>query len=155
MKKIKLSFSIFLLCFFACSKSDVFFEFRSTENGSWDRSKPAIFEINISDTIKSYSLDLIVRNNDDYAFQNIWLFIDRKDPKGIFTSDSLTIELADAYGKWHGKGLSIYSLTIPYQSDVLFSDSGCYTYTIRQGMRKNPLRGISDIGLRLSKNSAQ
>lgn len=143
------------LCLFSCSGKEVFSEFHSIRNASWNREEPASFEINVSDTLSLYTLDLVIRNNDDYSFQNLWLFIDRKNPEGTIVHDSLNVELADVYGKWHGKGMSLYSLTLPYKSGLKFPSSGDYTYTIRQGMRKNPIRGISDIGLILSKKSTQ
>jgi gliding motility-associated lipoprotein GldH len=156
MKRIKLNCWILVfLCFFSCSEKEVFSEFYSVENGSWDREKPAVFEINVNDTLSRYNLDLVVRNNDDYPFRNLWLFIDRENPDGTMVSDSLNIELADVYGKWYGKGMSLYSLSVSCGSDLQFPHSGNYVYNIRQGMRENPVKGISDIGLIFSKKTAQ
>lgn len=144
---------IFLsLCLFSCSeKKEVFSEFQSFRDGSWSREEPAVFTINVNDTITQHHLNLIIRHNDDYTFQNLWLFIDLKNPEGFISSDSLNIELADVYGKWHGRGLSIYNLKVPYSTELQYPASGDYTYIVRQGMRENPLKGITDIGLVLSK----
>jgi gliding motility-associated lipoprotein GldH len=156
MGRIKLScWGLFFLCLLSCSEKEVFTRFHSVPNGSWNREEPAVFEISISDTLSFYNLNLVIRNNDDYPFQNLWLFIDRKNPEGTTLSDSLNMELADVYGKWHGKGISLYSLTIPYKTGLQFPVGGDYTYSIRQGMRENPIKGISDIGLVLSKKSTQ
>ena len=155
MKKIKLSWLLLILCLCSCSNEEIFYEFHSFEKGEWTREEPAVFTLNVTDTLSYYTLDLVLRNDDSYAYQNIWLFIDRKNPEGEIRSDSLNVELADVYGKWHGKGLSLYSLSIPYLSSLRYDSGGDYTYTIRQGMRENPLKGVSDIGLKLSKQTAQ
>ena len=70
-------------------------------------------------------------------------------------ADTISADLADVYGKWYGKGMSLYNLSIPYETSVLFPDTGIYVYSIRQGMRENPLKGITDIGLKVSKKSVK
>ena len=155
MKTGKNGWLLLLLFLFSCSEKEVFYEFHSFKNEEWNRKEAADFTVNITDSLSTYNLDVILRNNSDYPFQNLWLFIDRTDSKGEFLSDTLNVELADVYGKWHGKGLSLYSLTIPYQSGINYSSGGDYVYSIRQGMRTDPIRGISDVGLRISKKTAK
>lgn len=98
-----------------------------------------------------FDVSLEIRNNNDYPFRNIWLFVDFQAPGGDVRTDTVGVDLADVYGKWHGSGISLYSLSIPYEKAVRFPQKGAYTYSIRQGMRENPLKGISDIGLKISK----
>lgn len=142
----------FLLLFLtACSHNDIYSDFHSIPNAEWNRNDKAVFNVDIPDSLNRYNVDIVIRNNENYPFQNIWLFVDAKTPKGSLRTDTLQIDLADIYGKWLGKGLSLYSLTIPYEQNFQFSYSGEYTYTIRQGMREDPLKGISEIGLVVSK----
>jgi len=140
---------------FSCSHNEVFFSYRSFENAEWNRNDTVVFCVNIEDNSQSYDVMLEIRNLNSYPFSNIWLFVDYRMPDGTSRSDTISADLADVYGKWYGKGMSLYNLSIPYETSVLFPDTGIHTYSIRQGMRDNPLRGISDIGLKVSKKSVE
>ncbi|MDR3340868.1 MAG: gliding motility lipoprotein GldH [Candidatus Symbiothrix sp.] len=158
MRKYGLKYGLGLiavLSLIACSHKEVFFEFHSIKNAIWDRSEKAVFEVNIKDNAKPFAISLEVRSNNDYPFRNIWLFVDFKTPGSTIRTDTVSADLADIYGKWYGKGISLYSLSIPYEPHFLFPDTGTYSYTIRQGMRENPLIGISDIGLKVSEKTGK
>jgi len=139
----------------SCSHNEVFFQYHSFANTEWDRNEPAVFHVNIKDNSQPYNVSVELRNNDAYPFSNIWLFVDYKTPNGNSRSDTVGADVADVYGKWYGKGLSLYNLSIPYENMILFPDTGTYIYSIRQGMRENPLKGISDIGLKVSKKAVE
>jgi gliding motility-associated lipoprotein GldH len=135
----------------SCSHNEIFFEYHSFKTGNWNREDAAVYRINIDNTEHLFDVSLEIRNNNDYRFRNIWLFIDFQSPEGYIRTDTVGFDLADVYGKWYGSGISLYSLTIPYEKSVRFPNKGVYTYSIRQAMRENPLKGISDIGLKISK----
>jgi gliding motility-associated lipoprotein GldH len=133
---------------FACADTEVFYEYKSLPDATWDKDNTLTFEVLLTDTIQPLDVFIEVRNNDQYPFQNLWLFVDCKSPQGIVTKDTVNISLADVYGTWQGEGLSIYTLEHPYQQNHLFPDSGIYRYSIRQGMRVDQLSGVSDVGLK-------
>jgi len=156
MRNTFFKLSVFILTFggiVSCSQKEVFFDYYTFANAEWNRDNPAVFNVNITNNSKPYDVSLEIRNNDDYPFSNIWLFIDYQTPGGNLRTDTVGADLADIYGKWYGKGLSLYNLSIPYETSVLFPDTGTYVYTIHQGMRENPLKGISDIGLKVLKKT--
>jgi len=136
----------------SCSHKEIFFHYHSFTNAEWNRDNPAVFNVKIDDNSQPYDLSIELRNNENYPFSNIWLIIDYQSTGHTNLSDTVGFDLADANGKWYGKGLSLYNLSIPYKSSILFPDTGTYVYTIKQGMQVNPLKGISDIGLKVSKN---
>ena len=136
----------------SCSHKEIFFEYHSFANDEWKRSDTAVFYVKIEDKSQPYDVSVELRHNDDYPFSNIYMFVDYKTPDGkTFTNLVKDEELADIYGKWNGKGLSLYNRSIMYQSAILFPDTGTYVYSVRQGMRIDPLKGISDVGLKVSK----
>jgi len=135
----------------SCSHREVFFEYHSFPNVEWNREDPVVFNVQIEDNSQPYDVSLEIRNSNSYPFSNIWLFVDYKAPNGQSRADTIGADLANVYGKWYGKGLSLYNLSIPYENSILFPDKGTYIYSIRQGMRESPLKGISDIGLKISK----
>jgi gliding motility-associated lipoprotein GldH len=143
--------SLLFLLGVSCSHNEIFFEYHSFQEDGWNRENAAVYHINIDNTTDLFDVSLEIRNNNDYLFRNIWLFVDFQTPGGNVRTDTIGVELADVYGKWYGKGISLYSLTIPYETAVRFPQQGTYTYSVRQGMRENPLTGISDIGLKILK----
>lgn len=158
MQNVFLIFLIFIFVmggFISCSHKEIFFHYHSITNAGWNREDSAVFNVKIEDNSHPYDVFIELRNNDDYPFSNIWLFVDYQMPNGKSRSDTIGADLANVYGKWYGKGLSLYNLSIPYETAILFPDTGTYIYSIRQGMRENPLKGISDVGLKVSKKSGE
>ena len=149
---------VLLIFFFVlanCSGEALYSKFTEIKNASWEKNSPCDFEFMVTDTINSYDVFVEVRSNNDYMFRNLWLFVCLTTPDGSVRQDTLNCELADVYGKWHGKGNSLYTLDFLYEDAICFPDTGTYTYSVRQGMREDPLKGISDIGLRVVKHIKQ
>jgi gliding motility-associated lipoprotein GldH len=138
-----------------CSGKEIFSEFHSFPHSSWLRGEVVNFEVPVSDSIQPYDVFLEIRNTDDYPFRNLWLFVDITAPNGELREDTINIELADIYGKWYGKGVSLYIHSVAYDENIHYPFSGNYTYSVRQGMREEVLKGISDIGLTISKHAHQ
>ncbi len=146
---------LFLVFLVACSKGELYSDFKGIENATWDKNKSCDFVVEVTDTTRLYDVVLEIRNKNDYPFRNLWLFVQMKTPEGNVRKDTLNCELADPEGKWYGRGLSLYVLNFPYEQKISFPRSGNYTYSIRQGMRADQLKGISDIGLRVIEHSDQ
>jgi gliding motility-associated lipoprotein GldH len=140
-----------ILGIMSCSHKEIFFNYHSFTNAEWSRDNPVVFNVKIEDNSQPYNVSIELRNNNNYLFSNILLFIDYEAPNGNNHTDSIGIDLANAYGKWIGKGMSLYNTSFPYETAVLFPDTGMYIYSISQGMHENLLKGISDIGLKVSK----
>lgn len=144
--------SLLMLFLFACSNNNEFYyEFHSFESASWDESFICEFEVVIEDTVSLYDVLIEVRNNNNYPYRNLWLFVDFKTPEGKVRSDTLNCELADEFGKWYGKGLSLFDQDLPYDLAVSYPNTGTYKYSIRQGMREKELQGITDVGIKIRK----
>jgi len=94
---------------------------------------------------------LQIRNNNLYPYQNLWLFVAEKQPDGTIVRDTVECMLADEYGKWVGTGISIFNSDIPIRVGYTFPQRGQYTFTIRQGMRDERLKGIEQIGIRIER----
>ena len=150
MRKL-LTFSIILFILSACTKNNEYADFHSFKNSEWDKNDVCRFEIEIQDTLTPHYISIIIRHNDNYAYRNLWLFVDITTPSGAIRSDALDCELADDMGNWFGKGISIYKFEALYEQSVIFPKSGIYTFAIRQGMRDDILKNISEVGIKLTK----
>ena len=133
---------------FSCAKP-VFFEKYQTIDNPWDKNKEYFFTCEIDDQSVAYNLSVHIRNNNLYPYQNLWLFLGEEQPGGHVVQDTIECMLADNYGKWAGTGISVYQLDIPIRTNFYFPQSGTYTFTIRQGMRDEQLKGIEQIGVRV------
>ncbi|MCF8295118.1 MAG: gliding motility lipoprotein GldH [Bacteroidales bacterium] len=136
----------------SCIKKNVYQEHVSINQETWDAQQRLSFEIPVSDTLSINNLIVNVRNTQAYPFQNIFLFIETIDPRGVMLRDTLDCMLASQEGRWLGSGLgSHYQSEFIFKRNVRFPHSGIYTLVIEQGMRKEELPGISDVGVRVEK----
>jgi gliding motility-associated lipoprotein GldH len=131
----------------ACSQKEIFSEFHSFPEAKWPRNETVNFKVDLQDNTQKQDVFLEIRNNDNYPFRNLWLFVDITAPTGDRRCDTINVNLADVYGKWYGRGISIYSYSFQYEAGIKYPLPGVYTYAIRQGMREEVLPGISDIGM--------
>lgn len=138
-----------LLCFSSCTHQEAYYRFHSFDNSVWHKDSVACFEVSVADSLSAHDVFLEIRNNNAYPYKNIWLFVDFELPSGSVRKDTIECILADEFGKWYGNGLSLYNLTVPYEENLIFPQTGIYTYKIRQAMRNDILTGISDIGVKI------
>lgn len=132
----------------SCSHGVIFDEYASLAKEGWDKDTLAVFRADVEDSVGTYNIWVQVRNDNDYAYANLWLFIDVISPDGITRRDTLECLLARPDGSWYGGGWgSLYSTRCPYKGMVKFSKPGPYTFRFTQGMRTDCLTGIHDIGL--------
>lgn len=132
----------------SCSHGVVFDEYESLAKDGWDKDSLAVFRANVDDSLGLYDIWVQVRNDNDYAFSNLWLFIDVVSPDGVSRRDTLECILARPDGEWIGGGWgSLYSVRCPYKRGVRFAKAGPYTFRVTQGMRADLLAGLHDIGL--------
>ncbi len=129
----------------------MYFQFKGIKGAQWNENTSFDFAVDIADTLSYYDVFLEVRNNESYPFRNLWLFVNLNTPEGSVRKDTVNCELADAFGKWHGDGSNLHTLSLPFEQGVRFRIPGTYLYSIKQGMREEELQGISDIGLRIVK----
>ena len=143
---------LLLVILSACDANRVFDEYQPIFEESWHKDSSLVFTIPITDTIQNHNLYLNVRNDINYGFSNLWLFIDIEQPNGIARRDTFEMALANPSGKWLGEGFGGYKTRQSiYRRNVFFPNSGDYKISIQQGMRPTQLEGISDVGLRVEK----
>ncbi len=104
----------------------------------------------ITDTTKRYNIYLNLRHTPDYKYSNIFILFHQNQPGGRDTTERFELQLAESDGRWLGRGAgSIYAHQQLVKENVLFTDTGKYVVVIEQNMRENPLREISDVGIRV------
>lgn len=153
---ILLSFAgLLLFCMSGCNKRVAFEAYHSLKNAEWNQDTTLVFEMNIQDPKKLYDLSFTVRNEGNYSFSNLWLFVTITPPSGKDLKDTVELTLAEPSGKWLGSGLGdLYDRKYPYKMSIFFPEIGKYTLEVRHGMRTKSgiLDGIHDFGVMLDKS---
>jgi gliding motility-associated lipoprotein GldH len=146
-----LLFSVLLLMLASCRKKTEYEEFVAVPD-VWNNRNLLHFNVNITDTVSSDNVYISVRHSGKYEFSNLYLFVTARSPNGSIKRDTVEIVLADAHGKWMGKGAaSVFTQYYPYKTNIRFPVPGIYIFTIEQAMWIRDLKNISHIGMMIEK----
>lgn len=136
----------------ACTRGVVFSDFKDVSPLGWDKDSAVTFTFRVTDTVQPYNVLLHLRHQDNYPYQNMWLFLTSADPQGTVTSDTIEFYLADDRGRWLGNGRNGHvSMPVLYEQNYQFADTGAYSLSVRHGMRKERLRGVCQVGMEIQK----
>ncbi len=157
-----------------CDQRTVYSEFCSAPLREWYADSVLTFRFNIADTLSIYEVLIYVRHTQQYPYQNMWLFVDwdEAEQKMVTAADSADIVLDSVYigvsdtkrdtiefylandrGEWLGNGKNgLTEMPVLYEEKYRFSHSGEQVMRIAHGMREEPLRGISDVGVVIKRN---
>ena len=148
---------IFLLL--SCNSNAIFDQYIPIENHQWPSEKEIEFIVNNLDTISVNNVFINIRNNKNYEFSSLFLIAKLELPSGFKVIDTLEYEMTDASGNWLGTGFTdLKENKLFYKENVVLSEMGTYKFNIQHATRgindiqgKNPLEGITDVGLRIEK----
>lgn len=148
-----LYFLVIVVLLFACNKGGLFNEYKTIPKAVWNRDSLVIFQIPVTDTVQRHDLFLGVRNDINYKYSNLWLFIEIVQPgDSTAVKDTFEFTLADQTGKWLGSGFGgVKTNEVLFRSNVYFPVAGQYNVKIQHGMRGKLLEGITDIGFRVER----
>lgn len=122
------------------------------ENTNWTYVKPVQIKFTIEDTNIPYHIFINLRHTADYKYANIFLRIRQINPDRKTSSFRKEYRLANPDGEWLGKGSgNLYGYLLPLHFNYRFPLKGTYVIEIEQNMRDNPLREISEVGLRVER----
>ena len=126
---------------------------QSINNRTWSYINKIRVPVHIKDNKVPYNVFINLRHTGDYKYSNIFLLIHTRTPAGKASTERKEFKLAYPDGQWLGKGSgNLYSYQLAFRADYLFPDTGKYLFEIEQNMRDNPLKEISDVGLRVEKS---
>ena len=141
-----------LLIASSCTTIDLYEKTVVIPGHKWSSHFKPSFDFTIQDTTASYQLFLVLRHNEKYSFNNIYVNLSAKLP-GQDTSVRIRrdLQLATNEKGWNGTGMDdIYEHRIKL-GDPQTLKAGTYTFTLEQIMREDPLENIMNAGLRIEK----
>ena len=147
----KISILLVVILFSACNNNVVYDENKEVNQRAWKTTDKLYYEVDITDTIKSYKLAINIRNTIEYPYSNIYFYLNTILPNGKVTKcDTIECYLAYPDGTWKGKGNSkIRDNRFWIAKNVKFEQKGKYTFELRQATIDSTLKGICDVGLHL------
>lgn len=152
LKYILLIFAAVLILV-GCDRKSLTNEYKIISKNGWNKDSLLVFEVPVADTVKMHQVFVNVRNDIEYKYSNLWLFIGITQPGDtIPVTDTLEITLADPTGKWLGEGFGGMKTTETlYRKNVYFPKAGSYKIEVQHGMRGKILTGITDVGIRVER----
>ena len=142
--------NIFL--FTSCDRNRVYEKNISIPGAAWAIDFVPRFTFRIKDTAVFYNFYINLRNNTDYPYRNLYLFVNSYLPDGSSARDTIEMLLANRDGRWLGKGIGkIKESRYLLKQELLFPLRGEYRIEIEQAMRNDTLKGIEDVGIRIEK----
>lgn len=132
----------------SCDRKTCFSDIRSLPKEKWAVDSTLVFQVDIHDTTAYYDMFFSLRNAVDFETRNFYAFMETRFPDGFVECDTLGFILCDKSGRWTGRGHGrLKDNKFLFQPKIRFPLSGRYTFTVRQGMRCDVVKGISDFGI--------
>jgi gliding motility-associated lipoprotein GldH len=149
-------FAVFVIGMSACNWTTGVFEKNLTfPNHEWPASIKPDIAFEITDTVSSYNIYIVLRHTDAYHFNNIYIRATVRepgDPKG--KTGDYDLQLATNEKGWIGTAMDdIYDARLLIQPKTRFRKSGVYHITLEQLMREDPLKAVLSAGLRVEKTA--
>lgn len=137
----------------ACGNGNTIIDKNNTiENHNWTYINKYRYDAAIDDVNAAYNIKVNLRVTGDYKYSNMFVLLTQTGPDKKTTTARFELKLADKDGAWLGEGSgNLYSYQLPLLTNYKFPAKGTYTFYIEQNMRDNPLREVSDVGLRVEK----
>lgn len=146
---MKHSLTLFLMAWMlaaiSCKQNTIYHSYRPVEPAGWEKNDTLFYTLQqpIANS-GDHCLSIGIRHKDSYEYQDIWL---------VVNTDTVHLQLADPSGYWHGKGIgelrqyTHHPIPVPnHRGDTIRE------IRITHIMQDNPLKGIHDIGIEISRN---
>lgn len=134
----------------SCGPKRVYAEAEDMPVAGWHQDSLVVFQTDLKQVDKPLDVVVFVRHTTDYPYQNFWLFIQEQMPGGEMKCDTIECYLADNRGRWLGNGIgAVKEMPILFHTNVQVPDTGTYKIALRQGMRSEVLKGITNVGIEL------
>jgi gliding motility-associated lipoprotein GldH len=136
----------------ACDSNRLYEKNVDFTNETWHKDSVLQFDVEITDSTAIYNVYINNRISGQYKYSNMFFFISTDLPYNHTLRDTLECILAEANGKWLGKGFgNIWSNKIPYRKNIKFPYSGKYTFYLEQAMRDEELKHVASAGIRIER----
>lgn len=150
--KTFLAAGIVFILLSSCQSNGVFEKVTFFQKHEWDVKNQPEFQFAVSDTIASYHIYAVIRHEDAYRYNNLWVHFYTQSPGDSVRKQLLNLRLADNRRGWLGTGMDdVFDHRIRLTQAPIKLKSGIYNFRLQQAMRENPLPYILNAGIRVEK----
>ncbi|WP_316810477.1 gliding motility lipoprotein GldH [Pedobacter heparinus] len=143
-------FTVLVMLFTGCDTNNIADSNQTMPARNWSYANKVKVLVDITDSNKLYSIYFKLRHTADYRYSNIFVLLNVKTPKKK-RSRRYEFKLAQADGQWNGSGSgNLYTYTSPLLTRFKFPAPGRYELELEQNMRDNPLKEVSDAGIKVA-----
>ena len=141
----------------SCTDIDLFEKHASIPKHEWKADYKPQFTFNIQYTTAVNDVMLILRHNEKYRYNNIWVKLSIQSPGDSAQTIRIEKTLATNKDGWLATAMDdIYDHRISInnelaENNISFKTPGEYTFTLQQDMREDPLLHVMNVGLRVEK----
>lgn len=122
-------------------------DFHTLPDWGWRYTDVEEFTVTHRDSVASGALMVALRHRGDYPYMDVCLEVEQADSAGVVSRcDTVTIPLADRFGKWRGSGVGT-SFQIVDTVGVIKNHTTGGKVRIRHLMRRDTLPGINQVGV--------
>ncbi|MEO6405271.1 MAG: gliding motility lipoprotein GldH [Ferruginibacter sp.] len=142
-----------ILSFTCCRQIDLYEKNINIPDNKWSAGYAANGTFNLTDTLSSYNIYIVLRHTDAYNYNNIWLRVGLQSPGDSLYFQNIDLPLGSDASGWEGTGMNdIWEVRKLISGQPRrFRKAGIYNFSISQIMRDNPLPAVMSAGLRLEK----
>jgi gliding motility-associated lipoprotein GldH len=136
----------------SCTTIDLYEKTVAIPGHAWKNSFRPSFEFDIKDTASPYQLFFILRHNEKYNYNNIYINLYAQVPG----QDSTIRIQRDLVLATNDKGWKATAMDDIYEHRIPLGDpevlkAGHYKFTVEQIMREDPLENVLNAGIRIEK----
>lgn len=141
---------VVIALFSGCNANTIVDSNMSMPARNWNYANKVKTVIEIKDAGKPVSIYFKLRHTSDYKYANIFVLFEIKGGGQKKQTRRYEYKLAEPDGQWNGSGSgNLYTYVMPLLTNYRFPAAGKYELAIEQNMRDNPLKEISDAGIKV------
>jgi gliding motility-associated lipoprotein GldH len=150
MHKVSLLISLCILLF-SCKEDSFYTKSYSFSQKTWKQDVKPVFKVASQDTSILYDFVVTIRTTTDYAYNNLWIFLNTKPPHGQQVREPYEIKTTYPDGNWIGKktGTIVEHELIFKRRKVPYK--GIYTFTFEQAITQKTVDEVLDISLEVKR----
>ena len=151
MKKIILAVCL-ISTLWSCNKLDSFEQTVFFPEHQWASKNQPSFQFEVKDTVASYNIYVVIRHEDAFHFNNLWLNIITTAPSEKSNTQKVNLQLANNATGWLGSGMDdVFDHRIRITNSPIHLKKGVHQFSLQQIMREDPLPSILNAGIRVEK----
>jgi gliding motility-associated lipoprotein GldH len=136
----------------SCNELDLYEKTVFFPKHEWDSQYQPSINFDVQDTVSNYHIYVVIRHEDAFRYNNLWLNLQTKAPGTAVYTQKLNLILANNANGWLGSGMDdIYDHRIRITKAPIHLRKGVYQFVLQQIMREDPLNYILNAGIRVEK----